>query len=70
MPGISLQGVLHLDVFTCPSTATIFNVFVTRLLKVMNPWPLPNSVIVLDNASTHYSDELEEMVAARYVVLF
>lgn len=33
----------------------------------MRPWPQPNSVIVLDNASIHKSVELCEMVVARYV---
>ena len=34
----------------------------------MNPFPLKNSVIVMDNASQHHPEGLREMVEARYVL--
>ena len=35
------------------------------LLNEMNPYPLPNSVIVCDNASVHHFDGLRAIVEAR-----
>jgi hypothetical protein len=65
LPAISLDGVLHLDIITCSWTAEEFRKFVDVLLDKMNPYPQKNSVLVLDNASTHYFDELREMVEAQ-----
>jgi hypothetical protein len=65
IPAISLDGVLHLDIFPCAATGNLFDAFIERLLDMMNPWPLPNSVIILDNASIHKSANIEAMVNAR-----
>ena len=39
--------------------------FVSGLLNQMQPWPLPNSVLVMDNASIHKVDGICEMVEER-----
>jgi hypothetical protein len=31
----------------------------------MNPYPEPNSVLVMDNASTHHFDGIRDLVEAR-----
>lgn len=67
LPAIALSGVLHLDILTHPWTVEDFRTFVNLLLDRMNPYPLPNSVLVCDNASIHHFDELQDMVAAWYV---
>ncbi|THU95223.1 hypothetical protein K435DRAFT_605534, partial [Dendrothele bispora CBS 962.96] len=42
-----------------------FLVFLERnLLPVMNPYPGPRSVILLDNARIHHSDQVTELVEA------
>lgn len=65
LPAISLDGVLHLDIITRSWTAEEFRSFVDILLDKMNPYPQKNSVLVLDNASTHHFDDLREMVETR-----
>jgi hypothetical protein len=34
----------------------------------MNPYPLRNSVLIMDNASTHHFEGLREMVEVLYVI--
>lgn len=65
LPAISLSGVLHLDVLTRSWTGIKFETFISVLLDHMNPYPQPNSVIVMDNASIHHFDGLREMVEAQ-----
>lgn len=62
LPAISLDGVLHLDILTCSWTAEEFRSFVDILLDKMNPYPEKNSVLILDNASAHHFEDLQEMV--------
>jgi hypothetical protein len=68
LPALSLEGVIHLDIFNGSVTAEIFNQFARQLVQLMNPWPGRNSVLVIDNASIHHSAELEQIIAARCVV--
>ncbi|KAJ3478506.1 hypothetical protein NLI96_g9707 [Meripilus lineatus] len=42
-----------------------FRGFVQSLLGVMNPYPQPDSVLVMDNASIHHFEDLREMVEER-----
>ena len=65
LPALSLDGILHLAVEDHPYTAREFNSFIDGLLDVMNPFPGPNSVIVMDNASIHKSWELRDMIERR-----
>ncbi|TFK68634.1 hypothetical protein BDN72DRAFT_748652, partial [Pluteus cervinus] len=64
LPALSLDGILHLEVIDRSFTAATFNQFIEGLLDNMNPFPAPNSVIAMDNASIHKSHLLEEMVLA------
>lgn len=66
---MSLDGILHLDVFPCAVTGPIFNAFIEGLLLVMNPWPERNSVLIMDNAPIHKTAGLAEMVEARCLFL-
>lgn len=34
--------------------------FVTKILPLLNPWPLPRSIVILDNAKIHLYKELGE----------
>lgn len=65
LPAMSLDGILALEVLDHSFSTDDFNKFITRLLDPMNPFPMRNSVIVMDNASIHHSDELRHMVEAR-----
>ncbi|TFK59245.1 hypothetical protein BDN72DRAFT_743395, partial [Pluteus cervinus] len=68
LPAISLSGVLHLDIITCSWPAVEFRKFIECLLDNMNPYPEPNSVLIMDNASAHHFEELRELVEARYII--
>jgi hypothetical protein len=60
-----LDGVLHLDILTRSWTAETFEEYVEALLDNMNPYPGKNSVIIMDNASQHHFDGLQDMVEER-----
>ncbi|KAB5589586.1 DDE family endonuclease [Ceratobasidium theobromae] len=65
IPALSLDGVLHLDIFPCAATSDLFDMFIIRLLDMMNPWPQRNSVIIMDNASIHKSRNIERLIRDR-----
>ncbi|THU89013.1 hypothetical protein K435DRAFT_678830 [Dendrothele bispora CBS 962.96] len=67
LPAISLSGVLYLDVYEHSVTGADFNNFIEGLLDKMNPYPGPNSIVIMDNASIHKSPELRPMIEGRYV---
>lgn len=69
LPAISLDGVLHLDIISRSWTSEEFATYLNILLDAMNPFPLPNSVLVMDNASTHHFDGVREIVEQRYSVI-
>jgi hypothetical protein len=68
LPAISLDGVLHLQVFEHSVTAVEVYHFVDALLDNMNPFPGPNSVLVMDNASIHKSPAMQALIEARYAM--
>ena len=62
LPALSLDGILHLEVVENAVTGAAFRRFVEDLLPRMNKWPLPNSVLVVDNASIHKVAGIRELV--------
>lgn len=64
---MSLDGIIYYSMREGSFTAEAFLIFVDGLLDHMNPFPLPNSVLVVDNAPIHKAPGLREMVEARYV---
>ncbi|TFY62431.1 hypothetical protein EVG20_g6705 [Dentipellis fragilis] len=62
LPAISLDGILHLDVFDRPVTGDLFSGFISDLLDQMQPFPNRNSVIVMDNASIHKVPGIREAI--------
>ena len=65
LPALSLDGILHIEVIEKAITGDDFRRFVQGLLLCMNEWPLPNSVLVIDNASIHKVAGIREMVEER-----
>ena len=45
-------------------------VFCAKIAPHLNPWPLPNSILVLDNARIHMYEELQSVVHSRGALLF
>ncbi|KAI0001614.1 hypothetical protein BJV77DRAFT_904211, partial [Russula vinacea] len=62
LPALSMDGILHLDVLENAITSDNFRSFVRGLLNHMNKWPLPNSVLVIDDASIHKAARIRELV--------
>lgn len=69
LPAISLDVVLHIDIITGPWTSEDFQEHIETLLNKMNPYLLKNSVLVMDNASQHHFEGIQEMVEERLVFL-
>jgi hypothetical protein len=65
LPALSLDGVVHLEVLDHPFNGEEFGDFVEGVLDRMQPWPLPQSVLVMDNASIHKVPGIREMVEER-----
>jgi hypothetical protein len=65
LPALSIDGILHLQVLDNAVNGADFRRFVQDLLPCMNEWPLPNSVLVIDNASIHKVAGIREMVEGR-----
>jgi hypothetical protein len=70
LPALSLDGILHLEVLDHSFSGEEFRNFVEGVLDQMQPWPLPNSVLVLDNASIHKIPGIREIVETRCVVSY
>ena len=64
LPVLSLDGILHVDVLNHMIDGANFLSFIKGLLEHMQPWPLPNSVLVMDNAMIHWVNGVWEMVKA------
>ena len=62
LPVLSLDGILHLEVLENAITGEDFQQFVEGLLPCMNEWPLPNSVLIINNAAIHKVEGICEMV--------
>ena len=70
LPALSIDGIVHADIQAATYTANTFNTFIEALLLCMNPFPGPCSVLIMDNASIHKSERLEEICAKRYIIPF
>ncbi|KAG9082999.1 hypothetical protein FRC06_004739 [Ceratobasidium sp. 370] len=66
---MSLSGILAVLIVKGSFNAPLFLEFIELCLAAMNPFPGPNSVLVLDNCSIHVGDEVRAMADARGVVL-
>lgn len=66
LPALSLDGILCLDIIEGSFNTSRFAQFIDGLLYVMNPYPGPNSVIVMDNCNIHKDQTIIEMIEERY----
>lgn len=65
LPAMSLDGVLALGLQLGALTRNDFIAFLEMLLDNMNPFPQPNSVIVMDNAQIHKGEAVRELVESQ-----
>jgi hypothetical protein len=57
------EGIELSRVFPGSTTTAVFEDFIDQLLHHCGRWPEPKSVLVMDNASFHLSDMIEQMCA-------
>ena len=66
LPALSLtEGIIHCDIVEGAFDADMFYVFIDRLLDRMQPYPAPNSVVVMDNCRTHKSQTILDLIVSR-----
>jgi hypothetical protein len=66
LPALSLHnGILHCDIIEGSFCTETFLKFIDSLLDNMQPFPAPNSVIVMDNCQIHKHSEIRERIAER-----
>lgn len=64
LPAIGINGYLECEIFQGSFNSERFALFVQKLLKKMNPFPGPRSVLIMDNCSTHHSGLIRPMCEA------
>lgn len=69
LPSLSLTGILSLNVVKGSFTADTFRTFVELTLLHMNPYPGPNSVLIMDNCNIHKNQEVLDVIIAKYAFL-
>lgn len=63
LPAYSQNGIVLSRIFQGSTDAALFEDFIDQLLRHCGRWPEPKSVLIMDNASFHHSDRIEEMCA-------
>lgn len=63
-----MSGILSCKIVEGSFITSLFKGFLKGLLNEMQPYPAPNSVIVLDNAKVHKNPEICEMIEGWYVI--
>ncbi|CRG92909.1 hypothetical protein PISL3812_09987 [Talaromyces islandicus] len=69
LPAYTQDGIILSRIFQGSTDATIFEDFIEQLLEHCGKWPEPKSVLVMDNASFHHSDRINEMCLRKGVKL-
>ena len=62
-----MEGMLDCMVVEGSFNTELFVAFIKNLIGKMQPFPLPNSVIIMDNCAIHKAPEIRELIEARYV---
>lgn len=69
LPAYAQDGIVLSRVFQGSTDATVFEDFIEQLLEHCGRWPEPKSVLVMDNASFHHSEQIEQMCSKAEVKL-
>ena len=69
LPAIGINGYLEYEIFHGSFTSERFENFIHKLLLKMNRFPLPRSVLVMDNVASHHSPYVRAMCDQAGVVL-
>jgi transposase len=69
LPAYTQDCVLVSKVFQGTTDGALFKDYIEQLLQHCRPFPEPNSVLIMDNASFHHSERIEQMCCDAGVVL-
>lgn len=61
LPAYTQDGIMLARVFQGSTDAAVFEEFLEQLLPLCGRWPEPKSVLVMDNASFHHTERIEQM---------
>jgi transposase len=61
LPAYTQDGVLFSKVFQGSTDGAVFEDFIEQLLHHCRPYPEQNSVLIMDNASFHHGERIEQM---------
>ncbi len=71
LPAISYNNrIIHCEVVEGSFCAETFQCFIGRLLNWMEPFPAPNSVVIMDNCRIHKNPDIVEMIESRFILQF
>ena len=66
LPALSLtEGILHCDIVEGVFDSSLFYTFIRHLLDHMEPFPAPNSIIVMDNCCIHKHPAILDLIESR-----
>lgn len=69
LPAYAQDGIVHLRIFQGSTDGALFESFIEELLPFCGRWPNPKSVLIMDNASFHRSDRIDQLCREAGVVL-
>ena len=61
LPAYAQDGIMLARIFKGLTDAALFESFIEQLLQHCGRWPEPKSVLVMDNASFHHSDQVKQL---------
>ena len=65
LPAPSLDSILYAQIVSGSFNGKTFKIYLKGLLEYMNPYPAPNSVLIMDNCAIHHVDGIQEMCDER-----
>lgn len=69
LPAYAQDGIVLSCIYQGPTDSSLFKDFIEELLHYCGKWPEPKSVLVMDNASFHHSESIEQMCSQAGVKL-
>jgi transposase len=65
LPALSVDGIIYSHIKEGSYNGDQFLLWLQGLLAIMNPYPAPKSVLVLDNCRIHHVEGVEELCEER-----
>ena len=65
LPALTMNGIIYSHIKKGSYNGDQFIMWLEGLLEIMNPYPAPNSVLILDNCRIHHVEGVEDLCANR-----